>query len=111
MVDLTTFNGWFGHGIDNVSTFISSLISGVPDDISGGGMFQLWFEYGFVSFILFVIFSFKCTYRKEDNLSVIFWFFLVFMYGVNSQIVWLCIILLYTNRYFSCQCSQTRKKK
>jgi hypothetical protein len=111
MVDLTTFNGWFGHGIDNVSTFMSSLISGVPDDISGGGMFQLWFEYGFVSFILFVIFSFKCTYRKEDNLSVIFWFFLVFMYGVNSQIVWLCIILLYTNRYFSCQCSQTRKKK
>ncbi len=25
-------------------------------------------------------------------MSVVFWFSLVFMYGLNSQIVWLCIV-------------------
>lgn len=100
MVDLTTLNGWFGHGIDYVSTFLSSEIRGIPEGTSGGGLFQLWIEYGFLSFILFVIFSFSNSYKKGDYLSIVFWFMLVFLYGINSQIVWLTIILLFTNKFF-----------
>lgn len=100
MVDLTTLNGWFGHGIDYISTFLYKIIPGVPEGFSGGGLFQLWIEYGFISFVLFVVFGFFNSYRKGDYLSIVFWFFLVFLYGVNSQVVWLCIILLFTNKYF-----------
>lgn len=101
MVDVTTLNGWLGHGIDYVSTFMGELIPAVSENFSAGGMFVLWMEYGFLSFILFVIFSFSNSFRKGDYLTIIFWFMLVFMYGVNGQIVWLALVLLFTNKYFA----------
>lgn len=100
MTDLTTVNGWFGHGIDYVSSFLSFLIPGVPVGFSGGGLFQLLSEYGFIPFVLFIVFSFSNSNGKDNYLNIVFWFMLVFMYGINSQIVWLCIILLFTNKYF-----------
>ncbi|MCK5538100.1 MAG: hypothetical protein KAI79_14840 [Bacteroidales bacterium] len=100
MANLTTLNGWFGHGIDYVSSILSNLFPSVSEGFTGGGLLQVWIEYGFMSFILFVIFSFSNSFRKGDYLSIIFWFMLVFMNNVNSQIVWLCIVLLFTNKYF-----------
>ena len=100
MADLTTLDGWFGHGIDYVSTFMYKLLPGVREGTSGGGMLQVWIEYGFVSFILFVIFSFSNSFRKGDYLSIIFWFMLVFFNALNTQIAWLSIILLFTNKFF-----------
>ena len=100
MVDLTTMDGWFGHGIDHVSTFMYKLVPGVHKGFSGGGLLTFWIEYGFVSFILFIIFSFFNTFRKGDYLSIIFWFILIFLSGINTQLVWLTILLLYTNKYF-----------
>jgi hypothetical protein len=100
MVSLNSLDGWFGHGVDHVSTFLSDFIPGVNEGLSGGGFFQIWMEYGFISMTMYFIFSFSNTYRKGDYISILFWFLLVFLYGVNSQIVWLCIILLFTNKYF-----------
>jgi hypothetical protein len=100
MVTLNSFDGWFGHGVDYVSTFLSDYIPGVPEGISGGGFLQIWMEYGFISMLLFFIFSFFNSYKKGGFFSIFFWFMLVFLYGVNNQIVWLCLILLYTNKYF-----------
>ncbi len=100
MVDFISINGWFGHGIDSTNVIIHAIYPGFPEGATGGGMFQLWWEYGFLTFILFVWFSIKMTFRKKDMLTLVFWFFLVFMYGVNSQIVWLTIMLLYTNIFF-----------
>ena len=91
-----TLNDWFGHGIDYTGTFLSNQISGLPTGLTGGGLFQLWIEYGLLTFLIFLIFSFKNSFRKDDFLSLVFWFLLVFLYGVNSQIVWLCLILLYS---------------
>lgn len=100
MVGISTTNDWFGHGIDHVSSFLSNLIPGVPEGISGGGMFQLWFEYGFIVFIIFMIIIIQACFNRKDLFSLLFLFLLVFLYGVNSQMVWLCIVLLFTNKYF-----------
>jgi len=99
-IDLSTFNGWFGYGIDYTSIFFNGKIIGVKEGFSGGGLFQIFMEYGFVSFTLFLLFSFFTSFKKGDYLSIIFWFLLIFLNGVNNQIVWLSIILLFTNRYF-----------
>jgi len=100
MIDLSSLVGWFGHGVDHVGTFLSDYLPGVPEGISGGGLFQLLTEYGFISFFLFLVFSIKTTFNKAAKMNIMFWFMLVFLYGVNNQIVWLCIILLFTNNYF-----------
>ena len=99
-VGFNSLNDWFGYGVDFTASFMSIEVPGLPEGTSGGGMFQIWLEYGFISFALFVVFSFSITCRKRDYLSFLFWFLLVFAYGVNNQIVWLCIVLLYTNKYF-----------
>ena len=98
--DFTTLNGWFGYGIDYTSYYLSGKIPGVPEGFTAGGLFAFWVEYGFLSFVLFVIFSFFNSVRKGDYLSIVFWFMLVFMHGINSQIVWLTIMLLFTNKFF-----------
>jgi len=98
-VGLTTLDDWFGHGIDSTDKLLFHIMPAMGNISVGGGIFQVWYEYGFFSFIVFVLFSFFTCYKKDDFLSVIFWFFLVFMYGVNSQTVWICIILLYTNKF------------
>ena len=91
---------WLGHGIDYTSTFLSDEIYGIPYGTSGGGLLQLWLEYGFISFLIFVFLTLKYCFYKEEPLSLVFWFFLVFLYGVNNQIVWLCIIMLWTYKYY-----------
>lgn len=99
-VDLTTLDGWFGHGIDYTSYYLSDKIFGVPEGFTGGGLISFWLEYGFISFVLFLVFSLSSSVKKGDYVSIILWFMLVFLYGINSQIVWLTIILLFTNKYY-----------
>ena len=72
----------------------------IPEDTTGGGMFQVWFEYGLISFALFSIYSFRNCIQQGEILSIFFWIVLVFMYGINNSVVWLAIILLATNKYF-----------
>ncbi len=100
MVEVTSLDGWFGHGIGFVRGFLSLYIPGVSGDFIGGGFFQIWMEFGFLSFILFFIFTLLATFNKRDYTSLIFWFMIVFLNGINSQIIWLCIILLHTNNFF-----------
>ena len=97
---LSTLNDWLGYGIDYSSTFLSNEVPGLPEGSVGGGLFQIWLEYGFISFISFSIFSFFTAFNKNDLFTLFFWLLLVFLYGVNNQIVWLCLILLFTNKYF-----------
>lgn len=99
-ITATNINGLFGNGIDTTSNLISKYIYGIPDDLVGGGTFQLWYEYGFIVFILFIIYTFFSIYDKNNNTNILFWFLLVFIAGINSQMVWLCMVLLYTNKYF-----------
>jgi hypothetical protein len=99
IVTLYTMDGWFGHGIDYVGGLLSDIIPGIPEGTTGGGLLYLWVEYGFITFICFIIFTIIESYRKGDLLSLLFWFMLVFLSGVNNQITWLCILLLSTNKY------------
>ena len=99
-IDLTSMNTWFGHGIDSTSNILSKYIHGVNDNFTGGGSLYLVYEYGLFSWILFMIFTFVTIIKIKEPITFAFWFFLVFMYSINSQIVWLCMILMFTNKYF-----------
>ncbi len=101
-IGLTTFNDWFGHGIDSTDALVRPIMSAAfGDRVLGGGEFLLWYEYGFISFLLFALFGFFVCYRKGDFLSIIFWFFLVLMYGINQQPPWICMMLLYANKIYA----------
>ena len=98
-VGLTDLYGWFGHGIDADVYAIKPL----PGTDSGhAGSFYLWYNYGFLVSILFWVFSFSICLIKKDPVSILVWLLCVFAYGgLNNQIIWLTIILLYTYNYLT----------
>ena len=61
-IGLYGFDDWFGYGIDFTGTFLSNEVPGVVEGTTGGGLLQIWIEYGFISFILFTIFSISNTF-------------------------------------------------
>jgi len=99
-IGFTSINDWFGYGVDFVGSFLSDEVRGLPEGWTSGGLLQLWVDYGFVVFILFITFNLINIVKKGDYLSMAFWFMIVFIQGINNQILWLGIVLLFTNKYF-----------
>lgn len=105
-VDIFSITGLFGNGIDTTSNFISTIIRGIQENTIGGGFFQIWYEYGFIVFILMIIYTVYHAFDRANLINIILWFFLVFLAGINNQMVWLCIFLLYTVKFYKYQGSK-----
>lgn len=99
-IDLSTLDGWFGKGIDFISTVMYLNFPGVSEGYAAGGVFLLFVEYGAVAFFLFMVFSFVSVVRKGEYSTVLFWIFLCLNEGLNSQIVWTSIIFLWMVKYY-----------
>ena len=99
-VELFSFAGLFGHGIDSVSTFMSDYIYGVYEGFTGGGMLQLWYEYGFITFALFVAFTLRIASALKSVANFIFWLLIVFTAGPNNQILWFFLIVFASVEHF-----------
>lgn len=99
-IDISSFQTWIGHGIDSTGLILDKYIHGIPKGFTGGGSLYLIYEYGLISWILFMIFSFITVVKIKEPISLMFWVFLIFMYSLNSQIVWLCMLLMFTNKWF-----------
>ena len=103
--------GLFGNGVDSVSLFMSDYIWGVPEGFSGGGLLSMWFELGFIPFACFILFSLKATDSINRPINFFIWAVMIFIAGINTQMVWLAIILLYTLKYFDQYAKVVQKKK
>jgi hypothetical protein len=101
MFDVTTVDTWFGHGIDYIQNRFHLMFGGVERGARAhGGLMILAIDYGLLAFGLFSFFSAKTCIVKKDFQSYMFWGILMLMTGVNSQLLWLTILLLWTNKYF-----------
>ena len=61
----SSLNDWVGYGVDFTASFISDEIAGLPEGASGGGMFQIWLEYGFISLLYSLYLAFLILIEKE----------------------------------------------
>ena len=97
-LDLTSLNGWFGYGVDYTSSFLYKHVPGVVKGYTGGGLMLYAIEYGFLLFLVFVISSFRYCYDSDNKIATIaFWTFSL-LSGVNLQITWSTMMLLYINK-------------
>lgn len=100
-IDFASVASWFGKGVDYASVLMNKHF---PSVHTGGGVFALYVEYGFIPFIAYLIFSIKIVINKFDIASCFFWLFICLNEGFNMQITWSALILFYTNKYMSnCQ--------
>lgn len=98
-IDLSTMDGWFGSGIDYVQTFMSHVLPGIEKGYTGGGLFAYALEYGMINFLIFLLLSYKLCFDKNNKLvSILFWFLNVILVGINGQMAWSTICILYCNR-------------
>ncbi len=108
-VEVFSANGFFGNGVDSVGFFLSDYIWGIKEGASGGGLLALWYEYGVIAFSFFVLFTLKATAAVKAPANFLIWFLLIFIAGVNSQMVWLAIILLHSLNYYSRRAEEITK--
>lgn len=98
MINLAVPDGWIGHGVDYVSTWMYLYYPGVADDYTAGGILSFCIEYGFIPFLVFIYFSFSTVVRRHDFTSLLFWFFMCLNEGINMQLTWAAILFMYTNK-------------
>jgi hypothetical protein len=97
-VGLTSFEDFFGHGVDSISNTIEFNLGVVPTSFT---LLGVWYEYGFIAFVIIILFSLRKCVDLTSPVSLIFWFMLVFMYGLNTQIPWLAMMLLYMTKTYT----------
>lgn len=99
-VDISNINGWLGNGVDYVSTFMFQYMPGGSEQVSGGGILQIWVEYGFISCLIYIIFTLKIFLKNLNILDIMLWFLLILTNGLNLQITWFAITVLYLNNFY-----------
>lgn len=96
-LSLTTFNGWFGHGVD----YDTQIVHFAGINTNGGGI-SLWLNHGFIVQMLFWSIVFRICYIKREPLSIIYCVLILFGgITINIQILWFMLILFYTYKYTS----------
>lgn len=95
-IDLSTLDGWFGHGVDFTKGILYRIIPGVAKGYVNGGFFQYVVDFGFLPFLVISAFTFWCCYDSFNKIpTLLFWIFFVLFTGANLQLTWATVFLLY----------------
>lgn len=94
-IGLSSSDDFLGHGVDSIDRDIDFNLGA---DVSSTTLLGVWYEYGFIAFFLFVLFSLQACVSLQYPISFIFWLLLVFCYGLNTQIPWLAMIILFMTK-------------
>lgn len=98
-IDATTLNGWVGSGTGTTSEWMYKYLPGVKYGFTGGAIANYLLEYGIILGAIFICFSFNCCCDKKFRIPTVgLWVMCVVMIGVNTQIGWLCILMLYISK-------------
>jgi hypothetical protein len=99
--DFFSLEGVMGRGNDYVSSYLYTVMRGTPEGHVAGGLAVTLTEYGFVSFLIFLIFAYRSSCRSYNVTDVVMILILfLFSNGLNNQVLWFGLIALATNKYF-----------
>ncbi|MDE7155322.1 MAG: hypothetical protein K2N79_03445, partial [Muribaculaceae bacterium] len=95
-INLFSIFGWIGAGSGSTATWMSTIFPNVREGWISGGLANYTLEYGLILGTLFIWFSGVCCFNKNSILSSVgLWIMCVVLVGVNMQIVWLCMLVLF----------------
>lgn len=97
-LDLTTLEGWFGHGVDYSISIGGSLVT-LSDRYLVGNIS----DYGFFSYIILQIIVYSCIIRKFFSIETIMWIGLGLTTLANVPINWGAMMMFTAVRYFQMQ--------
>lgn len=98
-LDLTTWEGWFGHGVDyGLSKWIFServMIGGIAD-------------YGFLSFIVMQFAVYSCMIKRLFSLETLLWACIGLLTLANVPLNWGAMMMFTVVRYFQTEYQNER---
>ncbi len=98
-IDFFSYKNWVGHGVDADIRDIEPMPG---TDIGCAGSFMMWYNFGIIVQIFYWMVTFHLCYIKNNKASILVWLLCVWLYGgMNNQIIWTCICLLYTYKYYN----------
>ena len=94
-----SLGSWIGEGSGTIGKWLSQYMPGVPEGYIGGGIAAYAVECGLLVASLFISFSYRCCYDSKHKIpSIGLWIMCVLLIGINSQIGWLCMTMLYLDK-------------
>ena len=90
---------FLGRGINWTQENLDMLI---PSDLNAGigGGWSMLIEGGVLLFIPFVSYTWRAFFVKSDKyVSSFFWLLTIFTYGLNVQMMWMSLSLMYTYKH------------
>ena len=111
--DLLTISTWLGHGVDQFELNSTRLILGPESmehrNIGAKSILALFYDHGIITGILFCIFLFKNTSPKFFSFETLFYILIYSVITLNHYVLWLYIMLMFTNRHFASKINNISK--
>lgn len=98
-LNVFSLRSWVGEGAGSTSLWMSDYMPGVVKGWTGGGIANLMVEYGLIVGLFYLFFSFRCCYNTNYKIcSIGLWIICIVLLGINMQIAWLCMLMLYLDK-------------
>lgn len=98
-LNVFSLRSWVGEGAGSTSLWMSDYMPGVEFGWTGGGIANFMVEYGLIVGLFYLIFSFRCCYNPNYKIcSIGLWIICIVLLGINMQIAWLCMLMLYLDK-------------
>lgn len=106
--DIFSIDFWIGHGMDagkmlcqQIMAYISNDYSYIDKDVNIGGLFAFFIDYGFIASVLLIAFFLNVLKHIKNKLLVIIWFAIIMVASLNTQLLWISLVLMYLVSYFT----------
>jgi len=102
MFDLGSANTWFGYGVDFDKKLFPTIIPGLDEDTSAGGIFPTFLmNYGLLPMIFLFLLLRQYCFIRWLGFGTLLWLLMISPYPLNTQMAWLSLLLLAANKYFT----------
>lgn len=95
---------WLGHGVDQFEINSTRIILGAENsehrNIGAKSILALFYDHGIIAGILFLYFLLKNTAPRFLSFETLFYTLIFSVITLNHYILWLYMMLMFTNQYF-----------
>ena len=106
--DVLSIDFWIGHGMDagkilcqQIMAYVSNDSSYIDNNVNVGGLLVFFIDYGFIASALLIAFFLSVLKYIKNKLLIIIWFAIIMVASLNTQILWISLVLMYLVSHFT----------
>jgi len=103
-INIFNLDFWLGSGVDFTRSTMPTLMPALDENNFNVGLFPafIW-DFGFINTLLLIYLVLRFAIKKNHILDLCIWLLVVLDAPFNTQLFWISLILMTTNKFFSNQ--------